>query len=173
MRYHYNMPHLIIFIGPPAGGKTTTAKKLAQKLGNSKVVEVDEIKIAISGSVFGKDDAERELWFKKVNEEILEGLKAGRNVIVDEGFFEKQYLDKILVDVEKKPVIVEINYRLKDHLKRSSERKGDDVEAIERMYQIHNSVENKEKIFPDMLFSDIEMSQEQIANEIIVKALTN
>lgn len=161
------MQHLIIFIGPPAGGKTTTAKKLAQRLGNSKVVEVDKIKIAISGSVFGKDDNERELWFKKVNEEISSGLDAGKNVIVDEGFFGKQYLDKILENISKAPFIVEINFRIDEHLKRSSERKDDDVQAIKRMYQIYNSVNKGSKIATNLAIEDERVSVDGIIEQII------
>ena len=131
------MKRIIIFIGHSAGGKTSTAHKLAERLGDSKVIKVDEIKIKISGSVFGKDDNERELWFKEINKQIKEELSKFDNIIVDEGFFTKEYFNKILRGVEDvRRFVVEINYSLEEHVRRNRERGEKDDEPVKRMYDL-------------------------------------
>lgn len=168
------MKRIIIFIGHPAGGKTSTAYKLAEKLGNSKVIRVDEIKIKISGSVFGKDDAERELWFKEINKQIKQGLKAHDNVIVDEGFFAKKYFNKILKGVENiKRIVIEINYILEEHIKRNKKR-GEAISGpVKKMYELWNSIPEKERIEPDIKISDKNLSIEKIIEKIIVTELSS
>jgi len=164
------MKRIIIFIGHPAGGKTLTAYKLAEKLGNSKIIEVDKIKIKISGSVFGRDDDERELWFKEINNQIKEGLEDFENVIVDEGFFAKKYLDKILTGVENtKRFIIEINYSLKEHIRRNKRRGESDQGPVKRMYELWDSIPKKDKIQPDIIITNEDLAIEQIVNEIYQK----
>jgi len=164
------MKRIIIFIGHPAGGKTSTAHKLADKLGSSRVVEVDKIKIQISGSVFGKDDAERELWFKEINKQIKEGLKSFDNIIVDEGFFTKEYFEKILDGLQNiKRFVVEINYDLEEHIRRNKERGEDDAGSVRKMYNLWHSVPKEERIQADIVIRDKNLTSEQIINEVYLK----
>jgi gluconate kinase len=161
------MKKIYIFIGPPAGGKTSTAHALAEKLESAKVIEVDEIKKMISGSVFGKDDDERESWFKETNNQIKEGLKSFDNIIVDDGFFEKQYIDKILKDLnEVDKLIIEINFNEKEHLYRSDKRIGDDEDSIRRMYKIYNKVNEESKINPNIIINNPKLSKKEIVGLI-------
>lgn len=163
------MKTLIIFIGHPAGGKTSTAYKLAERIGNSKVIEVDEIKKKISGSVFGKNDSERELWFQEVNKQIKENLENFDNIIIDEGFFANEYFNKILKGVENiKKIVVEINYSLEEHLRRN-EGRGDISGPVRRMYEVWENVSPEEKIQSDILITDEKLTIEQITEKIYEK----
>jgi len=166
------MKQLIIFIGLPAGGKTSTAYKLAEKISKSKVIEVDRIKKRISGSVFGKNDAERELWFKEINRQIKEGLKKCDCIIIDEGFFARKYLNKILKGVEDlKKTIVEINYDIEEHIRRNKQRDGASG-PVRKMYNLWNNVSADEKILSGIKINDKTLSVEDII-KIIYNHLTN
>ena len=162
------MKRIIIFIGHPAGGKTSTAHKLAEKLSNSNVIEVDVIKTQISGSVFGKDDNERELWFKEINRQIKEGFKKFDNIIVDEGFFAKEYFNKILKGVEDiKHFVNQINYELEEHICRNKKRGEENNEIVKKMYNLWNSIPNDKRIKPDIVINDKNLTIEQIIKKII------
>jgi len=163
------MQKLIIFIGPPAGGKTTTAKLLADRLGNSRVIEVDQIKEQLSGSVFPKKDEERELWFQEVNRQIKKGLAEFDHVIVDEGFFDQKYLNKILIRVESESrTIIKIMYDLNTHLKRDANRPGGgNTEAVTKNYNNFIDIKESDKINADLSISDPNLSQEEILQLII------
>lgn len=158
---------IIIFIGHPAGGKTSAAYKLAEKLGDSKVIAVDEIKTEISGSVFGRDDRERELWFQEINKQIKEGLESFNNMIIDEGFFTQELFDKIMVGLDQvKKFIVEITFGLDEHLCRSKAR-GDLLEPVRRMYNLWQSVPEDKRIEPNLVVRDATLDSEKIADLII------
>ncbi len=162
------MKRVIIFVGPPAGGKTSAAHKLAERLLNSVVIEVDPIKERISGSVHGKDDIERELWFSEINKEFRRALETSDNVIIDEGFFENQYLNKILKGVKNvKQTIVEINYSLEEHLKRDGKRKGDEPGAVRQNYYLYKNASVEEKINPDIFIADKDLTPDEIAGKIV------
>jgi tRNA uridine 5-carbamoylmethylation protein Kti12 len=168
------MKHLFIFIGPPAGGKTTATYGLASRLKNTEVIEVDKIKEQISGSVFPKKDSERELWFQEVNKRIKEALQSKDNVIVDEGFFETKYLNKILIGVEDVPrTIVKIIFSLDDHLERDENRPGGgNIEAVTRNYNVFMEG-NDDQIEPDIVIKDPNMPQEEIIEKIISETKDN
>jgi len=164
------MKKIIILIGPPAGGKTEIAFRLARILPKAKAIEVDKIKEQISGSVHGKDDTERELWFKALNNKIKNLLIKYDNIIVDEGFFKQEYLRKFLKGLEKfKIIIVEISYSLEEHFKRDKKRKGDEPSAVKKMYKLHNSVVGKEKIKPDIIIKDKDLTVDQVISLIYKK----
>ena len=161
------MKRIIIFIGHPAGGKTSATKKLAQKLGNSKVIEVDQIKIQISGSVFGKDDDERELWFKEINRRIKEGLKSFDNIIIDEGFFAKEYFNKILEEVKDiERFVIELSYDLEEHIRRNKQRGENNHEPIKKMYHLWHSIPKEKKIKPDIVIKDKNLSIDEVVNKV-------
>jgi len=149
------MRRLVIFIGPPAGGKTSTAYALAEKLGDSLVIEVDKIKEKISGGISAKDDEERELWFEEINKQIKEGLNKYQYVIVDEGFFTQELLDKILIGVEEIPkTVVEINYGREEYLKRDQARPDHNLEAFNKMMDVWEGVPENERIISDILINN-------------------
>ena len=164
------MKKLFIFIGHPAGGKTTTAIELAKRLGKVKVIEVDEIKKKISGSVFGRNDEERELWFREVNNQILNGLKGFDNIVIDEGFFEQKYLDKITAGVSPhaKKVIIEITLPLEEHIRRNKGR-NDISEPVKRMYEIWNQVKEQYRIKPDIEIHNPRLSVGEVTQLILDK----
>jgi len=115
------MNKLIIFIGHPAGGKTSTAHKLADILGGAEVIETDKVKQKISGSIHARDNNERELWFKEINNQIKTGVDNNKYTIIDEGFFSVVYLNKILADIKNiNKTIIEITYSLDEHIKREN-----------------------------------------------------
>jgi len=162
---------LIIFIGHPAGGKSSAAKQLAKELGDGVYIGVDEIKIQISGSVFSRTPDEKELWFKEINRQIKQGLKEHRAVVVDEGFFTNELLQKILVGLEEidfKRLIIEVTFDLEEHLRRNTER-GDAPEPVRHMYKIWNSVPLDERIKPDIEIHDKTLTTQQIVDTILSK----
>ena len=86
------MNRLYIFCGIPFSGKTTIAKKVADKFGFVRI-DLDDIKF----DLFGKNARDEELkqtdWDKiyaKMYEEIKNNLKNGKTVINDTGNFTKQ-----------------------------------------------------------------------------------
>ena len=81
--------------------------------------------------------------------------------------FSKEYLNKILKGVKKnKQVIIEVNYSLEEHLRRNKKR-GGAPEPVKHMYNIWHSVSEKEKIKPDILITNKNLSIDQIVNEIM------
>ena len=164
------MSKLIIFIGPPAGGKTSAARLLAKEFEDPVLVEMDEIKKKLSGSVFANGDTEeeremdREMWFKQANLEIIKGLSERSYVIVDEGFHSNYYLRKLLSNVSVKPLVVKIFFSLKEHLSRDSKRKDKtDPNVLERVYDLFI---NSDMIVPDFEIIDPNLSLREIIKKI-------
>jgi tRNA uridine 5-carbamoylmethylation protein Kti12 len=163
---------LIIFIGHPAGGKSSAAKQLAKKLDDAIYIGIDEIKIQISGSVFSRTPDEKELWFKEINHQIKKGLQERKAVVIDEGFFTNELLQKILVgldNIDFKKLIVEITFELEEHTRRNSER-GDTPEPVKHMYDLWNSIPLDQRIKPDIEIHDKKLTTEQIV-DVVLNAL--
>jgi predicted kinase len=160
------MKTLVAFIGHPAGGKTSASYTLSDKLDNSLVIEIDEIKTKISGSVFAKDDEERELWFTEINKQIKEAFNTFETVIIDEGFFTNELFKKITIGLEDiRKIVVEISYDIDEHLQRN-ENRGDIPEPVLRMFEVWNSVPQDEKIKPNLVINDINLKPEEIADKV-------
>ena len=163
------MKHLFVFIGPPAGGKTTLAYALAKKLEDAVVIEVDKIKMQISGSVFGRDDAERSLWFEAICRAIHDAFKQYKHVIVDEGFFSKEYFDEILLGIEDVPrTVVKVMFDLGEHVRRDSLRLGGgDVDAVARNYNLFIKTPSESQIVSDIDILDPSINQDDVINMIV------
>lgn len=162
---------LIIFIGHPAGGKSSAAKRLAKELNDAVYVGVDEVKIMISGSVFSRTPDEKELWFKEINRQIKQGLREHKSVVVDEGFFTNELIQKILVGLESinfKKLVVEITFELEEHIRRNTER-GDTPEPVKHMYDLWNSIPMGERIKPDIEIHDKKLTTGQIVDLVLSK----
>ena len=117
--------------------------------------------------MFGKDDEERELWFKEINKQTKESLANFDNIIIDEGFFTQELFNKIINGFEQiKKFVVEITFELDEHVRRN-EARGDTPEPIQRMYKLWQSVPKGQKIKPNLLIKDKSLSTEQIADLIL------
>jgi tRNA uridine 5-carbamoylmethylation protein Kti12 len=74
------MKKIYIFIGPPAGGKTSTAHALAEKLESAKVIEVDEIKKINDKKLDEAKSAEASMYLKLMDSDHEE---LGHKTLVD------------------------------------------------------------------------------------------
>lgn len=84
------MPTLIILGGPMGSGKTTVAKQLHQQIPQTALLGIDRIKWTLSG--FTRTKEENALTGRVVLAMAEEYLKHDKNVILDQGFMNEEYL---------------------------------------------------------------------------------
>lgn len=85
------MNKLYVFCGIPFSGKTTIAKKLAEKFGFVRI-DLDNIKFDIFGTQTTDEEIDQQGWdkiYKRMYEVIEENLRSGKTVIQDTGNFTK------------------------------------------------------------------------------------
>lgn len=165
--------------GPTSGGKSTIAKSLLDKLPDFDYINVDDIKTAMSDGVAGKNWHERANWFREANRQTVELLKQGKKVILDEAFSDP-YLIKIAlngIDSVAEVKIVEIKYPLEVHLARSMLKSPPlDEETVTSQHNVYKTgyfatkaSKYRPKYANDLAFSDFNLSETQIAENIISK----
>ena len=75
------MNKLIMLVGLPGSGKSTYAKKLANKADKSVIFSSDELREELFGNINNQDS--NEILFEELHRRIREALLAGKNVIYD------------------------------------------------------------------------------------------
>jgi tRNA uridine 5-carbamoylmethylation protein Kti12 len=146
---------IIVFCGPPASGKSTIARKLAEKLENSKLVSSDEFKRKTYKRMF----AETEKWAGKVKYLILNGT-----------FYKREWRDGIKRIAEGKgegAITFFITCSLDTCLKRNESRKNQIEEKAVRI--IYGQMEKPEDQY-SLIDTDVLSVDEAI--EAILKILS-
>lgn len=167
--------YVLILMGPCGGGKTTISEKLSMQLPGFKHIEIDHIKKEKSGSVHpSSQDRQNEIngWFQEASRRACCYLKKRQNVILDEAFSMRKYIDLALScfkDLNIQEIKVEIKYSLEEHIRRYTE-KEDSYETrtpqqIERYYNNYRIEENTRKV--DLSFNDPQLSVDEICSIII------
>lgn len=144
------MKMIVIFFGPPAGGKTTLAHALEEALPNSRVIEVDEIKMDVSNKMKETNGAELREWLVAINRELASKLRIYETVILDEGFFSREQINQIVRGLEDVPLfLIQLKYPLEDHLKNDARSGGAEREALTETYRRFEQVPPAERIPAD------------------------
>lgn len=92
------MNKIIMLIGPPASGKSTTAEKLAAEY-NAVILSTDKIRAALYGS-----ESIQGVWAEieaVLYKDIKNAIKANKNIILDSTHYKKEYRAKIIKNFSK------------------------------------------------------------------------
>jgi predicted kinase len=98
-------PHCVILRGLPASGKSTVARTLVDRQGYCRVNK-DDLRLMMRGGEYHRD-FERSVVLPVRDAVILNALRAGTNVVVDDTNIERYHIDHITALVEPEfPVAV-------------------------------------------------------------------
>ena len=90
--------NLIIMVGPPGSGKTTTAEEIVDTFDNFVIISPDKIREEVTGDM--NNQSQNEVVFGRVYGQLSAYLEDGRNVVYDATNCRSAYRYKI-VDVCK------------------------------------------------------------------------
>jgi predicted kinase len=102
------MPKLTIYQGLPASGKSTLARELVTKTGNTKRVNKDDIRATLDNSKWSK--ANEKFVIKTRNFIIEEALKDGFNVVSDDTNFHPNHIEAMKEIAAKYKATVEVKF---------------------------------------------------------------
>lgn len=127
--------------GLPGTGKTTAARKFAEKL-DAVLLNTDSIRKKIKGKKNRYSKEKKKTVYEKMLEEGEKHLRSGRNVILDGTFYRKELRDRAFSLAEKHdihPFLVEITSSkemVKDRIEARKKSGRDASEADFRVYEI-------------------------------------
>lgn len=128
--------NLIIMVGPPGSGKTTTAEEIVDTFDNFVIVSPDKIREEVTGDM--NNQSQNEVVFGRVYGQLSTYLEDGRNVVYDATNCRSAYRYKI-IDVCKayanKIICLTSTTPIAECIRRNNERNRivpEDV--IEKMY---------------------------------------
>jgi len=167
------MKKVIIFRGPTAGGKSTIARILSDKL-HFPLIDIDQIKHKISGSVHSPDYETIKSWFRAAGDEACKFLKeCQEGVIIDEAFRDQELLNETLGQIdlkEYKRLVIEFKFPLEVHKERHNSKINkihQDVNQVEKYYNEYERYSIMSPIRNDISINDPLLSKEQILDKIL------
>lgn len=140
---------IVLLFGPPASGKTTIAKKLAEKLGGAYLLSSDRFRRRV---------------YSRLMEEVKKRKSKQRYLIVDGTFYKKRWREELRAAAGGEDVLeVFINCPLETCLKRNKERSNPiPQEAVHILWRTFELPEN-----PDLEINTDGIAPEEAAQRIL------
>ena len=132
------MSYYIIIRGPAGVGKTTVAKKLAEKI-NGEYISFDEI---LDQNKLHESDGEgiSKQSFLKANNLVMEKVKdkiiQGTPVIFDGCFYHKEQLEDLITNLDYKYFVFDLKATLEECIERDKSRKSIGVDSIKAVFKM-------------------------------------
>jgi adenylylsulfate kinase len=139
---------IILLFGPPASGKTTIAKRLAEKLEDTYLLSSDQFRRSV---------------YRQMMEEVKKRRGRQRYIIIDGTFYRKQWRDELREAAEGEEILeVFLNCSLQTSLRRNRERSKPIPEAA--VHIIWRSFERPEN-------PDVEIDADMVSVEEAVRRI--
>ena len=140
---------IILLFGPPASGKTTIAKRLAEKLEDAYLLSSDQFRRSV---------------YRQLMEDVKKRRGKQRYLIVDGTFYRKRWRDELRDAAEGEDILeVFVNCSLETCLRRNSGRSKPIPEAV--VHIIWRTFERPEN--PDLEIDTDSFSAEEAVQRIL------